>query len=147
MTKVKAFKIGIIIVGSAIVASALYYYIRLSLLYKKISTVEEATQDIQTQNAIVFSTNESQINESIEAAANDQTYEYDGESDWLDAVMINGNIYIGDANSGIYYSETNADDFYNANNDILAINGQQSTIPASSVQFGSIDENNSFIAD
>ena len=91
-----------------------YLQIRLYIIYNKVSTVDEALNEVSKVNQqspplVSDSTSNTEVNDIMNSAdsgefgyGSDNTDQSNNE---LSSVTINGIDYIGDAATGIYYSE------------------------------------------
>jgi hypothetical protein len=143
-----ALKIGLFIMGGSVVAAFIWYELRLVFIYNNISTVNEAIADIQSPNTIFIEFNNSSISTVATAGGSDTgAYQYsDDGGDQIDAVQFNGNTYTGDATTGIYYGIDGS--VYDSNADTLTMpDGTVSNIDPSTVVFGTLDSDGTFVND
>jgi hypothetical protein len=148
-TQKKILFYSIATVVGGILAYISYVQIRLIIIYNKISTPQDTTELIDSEDTgaiqMVASSSDSDVNSIMNAA--DNQYQYDGASgsDNIDAAQISGILYTGDSATGIY---TSSDGFiYDDNTDIVTVNGVATYADPSTVIFGTIQSDGSFIQD
>lgn len=144
----KTLKVGGIIVVSAIAAAFIGIQIRLWLIYKKVSTVDEASALLDSPMPVALTLPDPSLSADMAAAAaaDDDGSTTIGTGDDLDAVIINGDTYTGDSNTQIY-NDTQGNQYDGNADTITYVNGDVQSIDPSTVEYGTLDSSGDFVQD
>lgn len=145
----KTLKICACIVGGTALVGVAAVYIRLWIIYRRVSTIDQATQLINSPNTITLTLPDASLLTDMTAAAaaaDDGNTTIGTSTDDIDAVQIAGIIYTGDADTAIY-TDTSGDTYDGNMDTITDPSGDVTHIDPDSVTYGTQESDGSFVAD